>query len=166
MQSFGLELQPDKTRLIEFGRYAAERRARRGQGRPETFDFLGFTHICGVKKNGRFEVRRKTIRKRLRAKLLKLKEQLRRVMHSPIPRVGKWLASVLRGHYNYFGVPNNSEALSTFRLSVVELWRRTLRRRSQRTRITWDRMKELAARWLPTPRIVHPYPDQRLTVRT
>lgn len=166
LAQFCLELHPQKTRLIEFGRFAAERRERRGEGKPETFDFLGFTHFCGKRRDGRFELKRKTIRKRLRAKLLSLKDQLRRAMHSPIPRVGKWLASVLRGHYNYFGVPGNFDALSTFRLRVVDLWRRTLRRRSQRSRITWERMTQLAARWLPTPRIVHPYPDQRLHVRT
>lgn len=166
LAQFCLELHPKKTRLIEFGRFAAERRARRGEGKPETFDFLGFTHFCGKRRDGRFELKRKTIRKRLRAKLLSLKDQLRRAMHSPIPRVGQWLASVLRGHFNYFGVPGNFEALSTFRLRVVDLWRRTLRRRSQRSRITWERMEQLAARWLPTPHIVHPYPDQRLHVRT
>jgi RNA-directed DNA polymerase len=166
LEKFNLELHPHKTRLIEFGRYAAERRERRGKGKPGTFDFLGFTHFCGKKRDGRFVVGRKTIRKRLRAKLGLLKEQLRRTMHSPIPQVGKWLAAVLRGHYNYFGVPGNIESLSTFRFVLVDLWRRTLRRRSQRTCITWARMKKLAARWLPTPRIVHPYPDQRLTVTT
>lgn len=166
LAQFCLELHPEKTRLIEFGRFAAERRARRSKGKPETFDFLGFTHFCGKRRDGRFELRRKTIGKRLRAKLFSLNDQLRRAMHSPIPRVGKWLASVLRGHYNYFGVPGNFDALSTFRLRVVDLWRRTLRRRSQRSRITWERMEQLAARWLPTPRIVHPYPDQRLHVRT
>jgi group II intron reverse transcriptase/maturase len=165
LAQFNLELHPHKTRLIEFGRFAAERRERRGESKPETFDFLGFTHICAQRRDGRFEIRRKTVQKRLRAKLGQLKDKLRRAMHSPIPRVGKWLASVLRGHYNYFGVPNNSEALSTFRFAVVDLWRRTLRRRSQRTRITWARMKQLAARWLPTPRIVHPYPDQRFSQR-
>jgi group II intron reverse transcriptase/maturase len=158
---FSLELHPEKTRLIEFGRFAAERRERRGVGKPETFNFLGFTHICGTTTKGRYTVRRNTIGKRLRSKLCKLKDQLRRAMHSPIPRVGKWLRAVLRGHFNYFGVPSNSDALSHFRYAVVDLWRRALRRRSQRTRITWKRMKQLAAEWLPTPRIVHPYPDQR-----
>jgi group II intron reverse transcriptase/maturase len=166
LAQFCLELHPQKTRLIEFGRFAAERRARRGKGKPETFDFLGFTHFCGKQRDGRFALGRKTIRRRLRAKLLSLKNQLHRAMHAPIPRVGKWLASVLRGHYNYFGVPGNFEALSTFRHALLKLWRRTLRRRSQRSRITWERMEQLAARWLPTPRIVHPYPDQRLHVRT
>ena len=161
LAKFSLELHPDKTRLIEFGRFAAERRQRRGEGKPETFNFLGFTHMCGTSKSGRFTVRRQTIRKRLRSKLSKLKDELRRAMHRPIPRVGKWLRSVLTGHYNYFGVPSNLASLSLFRYTVVDLWRRTLRRRSQRTRITWERMKQLAAQWLPTPHIVHPYPDQR-----
>jgi group II intron reverse transcriptase/maturase len=161
LAQFNLELHAEKTRLIEFGRFAAERRQRRGVGKPETFNFLGFTHICGTMKNGRYTVRRTTIRQRLHSKLRKVKEQLRRIMHSPIPRVGKWLRAVLRGHFNYFAVPLNSDSLSHFRFSVVDLWRRALRRRSQRTRITWARMKQLAAEWLPTPYISHPYPDQR-----
>lgn len=166
LAKFNLELHPQKTRLIEFGRFAAERREKKDKGKPETFDFLGFTHICGKKRDGRFAVRRKTIRKRLRAKLLELKDKLRRAINTPIPQVGKWLASVLRGHYNYYGVPLNSEALAIFHRGVVKLWRQVLRRRSQRARITWERMGAIAAQWLPTPRIVHPYPDQRFTVRT
>jgi group II intron reverse transcriptase/maturase len=166
LRSFDLELHPHKTRLIEFGRFAAERRQKRGEGKPESFDFLGFTHLCGTTRKGQFMVRRKTRRRRLRAKLKELKERLRRNLHSPVPVVGKWLARVLRGHFNYFGVPYNRKALATFRYEVVALWRRTLRRRSQKARVPWERMKKLAARWLPTPQIVHPYPWQRLTVRT
>jgi predicted component of type VI protein secretion system len=165
LAKFDLELHPQKTRLIEFGRFAAERRKRKRKGKPETFDSLGFTHICSTKKDGRFTVRRQTVRKRLRAKLQKLAAQLRKFMHQAIPQLGKWLALVLRGHFNDYGVPYNSEALSTFRHRVTRLWFRVLRRRSQRSRITWDRMRKLEARWLPAPRIVHPFPDQRLAVK-
>jgi group II intron reverse transcriptase/maturase len=161
LAKFSLELHPKKTRLIEFGRFAAERRKRGGQEKPETFNFLGFTHICATTRTGRFMIRRQTIRKRLRTKLRKLKEEIRRAAHGPIPAVGKWLRKVLKGHYNYFGVPTNYDSLSLFRFSVVDLWHRALRRRSQKDRTTWARMKEIAALWLPLPRIVHPYPVQR-----
>jgi RNA-directed DNA polymerase len=164
---FGLELHPEKTRLLEFGPFAAENRKRRGQGKPETFDFLGFTHICVTKRsNGRFTVQRQTIRKRLQAKLGEVKAELRRRMHDPIPEVGRWLNAVVRGHIRYYGVPTNSAALNLFRFQAGWLWHRVLSRRSQNGRVTWDRMRRLIARWLPPARICHPYPLQRLGVIT
>lgn len=164
---FGLELHADKTRLIEFGPFAAENRKRRGQGKPETFDFLGFTHICAKKRsNGRFTVLRQTMRKRLQAKLKELKFELRRRLHDPVPAVGKWLRSVLVGHMRYYGVPMNGRALALFRYRVVWLWYRALRRRSQKSRLTWERMQRLVKRWLPPVRIYHPYPLRRLGVIT
>ncbi len=163
---FGLELHPEKTRLLEFGPYAAENRRRAGTGKPETFDFLGFTHICGKKRSGRFTVVRQTIRKRLQAKLSAVKAELRRRLHEPIPEVGAWLASVITGHINYYGVPMNWPALVIFRFQVGRLWYRALRRRSQTARLTWERMRRLIQRWLPRPRITHPYPLRRLGVVT
>jgi hypothetical protein len=163
---FGLELHPDKTRLIEFGRYAAERRRRRGLPKPETFDFLGFTHICARMRDGRFWVRRITISKRMRAKLRGVKDQLRRRRHQPIPEQAQWLASVMRGHRAYYAVPGNRAAVATFRTQVTKLWHEALERRSQRTRINWARMNRLAIRWLPPARVVHPFPDTRFRVRT
>jgi len=164
---FGLELHPEKTRLIEFGPYAVENRKRAGLGKPETFNFLGFTHICGKKRsNGRFTVLRQTIRKRLRAKLLAVKTELKRRMHDPVPTVGKWLGSVVRGHIQYYGVPMNSHALFIFRFQVVRYWHHVLGRRSQNGRVTWERMKRLVERWLPPARICHPYPLRRLGVIT
>jgi RNA-directed DNA polymerase len=166
MQKFGLELHPEKTRLLEFGRYAAERRRERGQGKPETFNFLGFIHICSETRNGQFTVLRQTIRKRMQAKLNEVKAELRRRMHDPIPEVGKWLRSVVSGHIRYYGVPRNGPALHTFRWQVGRHWHRVLSRRSQKGRVLWARMKRLMARWLPPARIVHPYPSQRLIVHT
>jgi RNA-directed DNA polymerase len=163
---FGLELHPEKTRLLEFGPFAAERRQRAGQGKPETFNFLGFTHICGKKRNGRFTVVRQTIRKRLQAKLSEVKAELRRRMHAPIPVVGAWLRTVVEGHLRYYGVPMNRPALFTFCVQVGRLWYRTLRRRGQRRRLNWQRMRRLIQRWLPPPRICHPYPLRRLGVVT
>ncbi len=165
LRKFKLELHPEKTRLIEFGRFAASSRRKRGEGKPETFDFLGFTHMCGVKRNGKFAVKRKTARKKLTAKLKELKEELRQRLHDPVPEVGKWLRAVVRGHVNYYGVPWNIEALNRFRWEVSRLWLRTLRRRSQKSRTTWERMTRLINRWLPPARIVHPYPEQRLCLR-
>jgi hypothetical protein len=162
---FGLELADDKTRLVEFGRFAASNRDRRGAGRPETFDFLGFTHRCGTTRNGRFLLKRVTIAKRMRAKLVEIKHGLRRRMHLPIPEQARWLASVVRGHYAYYAVPGNSQALGVFRRQAVWHWIRALRRRSQRTRMTWKRMSRLAAEWLPYARIVHPWPNQRFDAR-
>jgi RNA-directed DNA polymerase len=158
---FGLELHPGKTRLFEFGRYAAGRRASRGLGKPETFDFLGFTHICAKSAKGRFWVMRITISKRMRAKLREVKDQLRRRMHLPGPEQGRWLASVLNGHMAYYAVPGNRAAITAFRDQVTRLWFKTLRRRSHRTRINWTRMHRIATRWLPPPRIMHPYPTNR-----
>jgi group II intron reverse transcriptase/maturase len=164
---FGLELHPDKTRLIEFGRYAAERRQRRGQGKPETFNFLGFTHMCGkTRSKGWFTVRRQTMRTRLQAKLHEVKTELRRRMHEPIREQGAWLRSVVGGHIQYYGVPMNLRALSSFRFEVARLWLRTLRRRSQRHRLTWERMRRHIERWLPRAHICHPYPNARLGVST
>jgi group II intron reverse transcriptase/maturase len=163
---FSLELHPEKTRLLEFGPYAAEDRRRAGKGKPETFNFLGFTHISGKKRNGRFTVVRQTIRKRLQAKLSEVKAELRRRLHAPIPEVGRWLRSVVQGHLRYYGVPMNSPALHTFRFQVGRLWYRTLRRRSQTACITWERMRRLVRHWLPPARITHPYPLRRLGVVT
>ena len=162
---FALSLHPDKTRLIEFGRFAAANRERRGSGKPETFDFLGFTFICGKSRAGKFLIRRKSRRDRVRAKLLEIKEALRKRMHQSIPAQGKWLAQVVRGYYNYFAVPTNSPALSAFRHHIVALWRRTLRRRSQKDNTTWARMFRLADEWLPKPSILHPWPNARFAVR-
>jgi hypothetical protein len=165
-QQFTRELHPEKTRLIEFGRFAAERRQRRGHGKPATFDLLGLTHICSQTRRGKFTVRRQTIAKRRRQKLQEVKATLRQRMHWPIPQQGAWLRSVLLGHYRYYGVPRNGGLLTVFRETVRRYWGRTLRRRSQRDRLTWQRMTALAEHWLPTPRICHPYPAQRLRVTT
>jgi RNA-directed DNA polymerase len=168
MKKFNLELNEAKTRLIEFGRFAGENRAKRGVGKPETFDFLGFTHICGKKRNGKFHVRRKTMRKKLRAKLQALGMALRRCINQRIATVGRWLAKVVSGHYQYYGVPHNCHSLHTFRWEVTRRWFKMLNRRSQKRKrkITWDRMEQIADRWLPLPRIVHPYPSERLHVIT
>jgi len=163
---FNLELNDDKTRLIEFGRFAGGNRKRGGKGKPETFDFLGFTHICSQSRKGKYIVLRQTVRKRMRAKLQEVKTELRSRLHDGVPNVGKWLASVVRGHCHYYGVPRNRYALCTFRYQVIRLWYRTLRRRSHKTRLTWERMNRLARKWLPNPRIIHPYPEQRLCVTT
>jgi len=158
---FGLELHPDKTRRIEFGRFAEQNRERRGEGKPETFDFLGFTHISGKNGIGRFTVRRKSIRKRMRAKLRQIKQQLRERMHDPVPQTGKWLKSVVQGHFNYYAVPGNLDSLGMFRDRVLGFWGHTLRRRSQKHRLTWTRILAMADRWLPQPRVLHPYPHDR-----
>jgi group II intron reverse transcriptase/maturase len=162
---FGLELKAEKTRLIEFGRFAAERREARGLGRPETFDFLGFTHMCSKTRSGRFALKRITIAERMRAKLKEVKAELMRRMHQPIPETGQWLGSVVRGHLNYYAVPGNIEAVAAFCTQVNRHWRRALRRRSQRTNATWGRIQRLAKRWLPTPRVLHPYPEKRFDAR-
>ncbi len=165
--SFGLELHEDNTRLIEFWRFAAERRRARGLSKPETFDFLGFTHICGKqRKTGRFALKRITIKKRLRAKLRKVKTELTRRRHLPIPEQGEWLASVVRGHCNYYAVPGNIYAVEAFHQQAIEHWYRALRRRSQRTSLTWKRMDRVQARWLPPVRIMHPWPDARFAANT
>jgi RNA-directed DNA polymerase len=163
---FGLELHPDKTRLIEFGRHAARRRQARGLGKPETFDFLGFTHICAKSRSGRFWLRRITISKRMRAKLREVNDQLKRRRHQPVSEQGRWLESVVRGHLAYYAVPGNTDAVSAFRYHVTWHWFRALRRRSQRTRITWARMSPIATRWLPKVRAMHPFPAVRFAART
>ena len=153
---FGLELHPEKTRLIEFGRYAVSDRKLRKLGKPETFDFLGLTHICGKTRSDKFTVRRKTIGKRLRAKLKEVRAELRRRLHDPIPEVGQWLRSVVNGHCRYYGVTGNFRAISRFRYEVAKLWHHVLRRRSQRARLNWERMARLIKRWLPRARIYQP----------
>jgi group II intron reverse transcriptase/maturase len=163
---FNLELHPDKTRLIEFGRFAASDRRKRGLARPDAFEFLGFTHICGKTKDGRFWLRRITIKKRMRAKLKQVKAELRRRLHWPIPEQGRWLASVVRGHLAYYAVPGNIDSVSAFRDQVRWLWRQSLRRRSQRHRMTWAHYSRIAERWLPSARIVHPHPSVRFAART
>jgi group II intron reverse transcriptase/maturase len=163
---FGLELHPDKTRLIEFGRNAGWKRAKRGLGKPETFDFLGFTHVCARSKKGRFWVRRVTIAKRMRAKLREIKIELRRRRYLPVPEQGAWMRSVLQGHAAYYAVPGNSDAVVAFRTEITRHWLKALRRRSQRTRLTWARMGRLAKRWLPPVRILHPFPEERFAART
>ena len=166
LAKFGLELHPDKTRLIEFGRFAAANRAARGQGKPETFDFLGFTHICGKSRSGRFQLKRITIARRMRAKLAEVKAQLRRRMHDPVPEQGRWLAAVVRGHMAYYAVPGNVHAVAAFRAQVTRHWLKTLRRRSQKNRTTWQRMRRIETRWLPKARVMHPYPNVRFDART
>ncbi len=156
-RKFGLELHPDKTRVLEFGRYAAERRRERGQGKPQTFDFLGFTHICGRTRSGKFMVRRQTMRKRLQAKLNAVKAELRQRLHDPVPEVGAWLRSVVGGHLRYYGVPTNGPALALFRQRVGRLWYRILARRSQTGQMSWDRMQRLIQTWLPPARLYHSY---------
>ena len=164
LQEFGLSLHPDKTRLIEFGRLAATNRKQRGLGKPETFDFLGFTFICGTSRRGKFLLKRKTRRDRIRAKLRVVKEAMRRRMHQPIPQQGKWLRQVVIGYFNYHAVPTNFRALMAFRDEVTRRWRRTLNQRSQKGGLTWDRMNKLVDDWLPEPRILHPWPNKRFAV--
>lgn len=165
LEEFSLALHPDKTRLLEFGRYAAVNRQSRGLGRPETFTFLGSIFICGRSRRGSFQLQRKTRGDRMRAKLRQIKEELRRRMHEPIPMQGKWLGQVVRGYFAYHAVPTNSRALGAFRYHVVDLWRRALRRRSQKDHITWTRVERIADAWLPQPRILHPWPDRRFAVK-
>ena len=162
LRKVGLELHPEKTRLIEFGRFAAQNRKRRGEGKPETFDFLGFTHGCGRTRTAkRFTVKRKTVGKRMRAKLQEIRQQLRKRMHDPIPETGKWLRSVVQGYFNYHAVPGNGNRLLAFRDAVTRCWRQMLRRRSQRSRVDWERMGRLVKRWIPSVRILHQYPSVR-----
>jgi RNA-directed DNA polymerase len=163
---FALSLHPEKTRLVEFGKFAAERRARRGKGKPETFDFLGFTHYCTAKRAGvGFQLGRKTQRKRMRAKLREIKEQLRQHRHVPIDEQGRWLGAVMRGYLAYFAVPTNTRSLCAFRAHVIVHWLRSLRRRSQRHRLTWERMWTYVDRYLPSVRVLHPWPEERFRVR-
>ncbi len=161
LRKFGLELHPDKTRRIQFGRTAEQNRKRKGEGKPETFDFLGFTHISGKDRNGNFTVKRRTIRKRMRAKLREIKQQLSQRMHDPVAQTGEWLKSVVKGYFNYHAVPGNIGSLRVYRVRVIRLWRWTLLRRSQKHRLIWTRMHRLAERWVPKPRPLHPYPERR-----
>jgi RNA-directed DNA polymerase len=166
LQKFGLELHPDKTRLIEFGRHAAENRKQRGEGKPDVFNFLGFTHFCGkTRKTGRLIVKRKTIQKRLSAKLSELKQELQRRWHQPVAEVGKWLRAVVQGYFNYHAVPGNMDSLNSFRAQVIGRWYRALRRRSQRDRMTWERFWPLVDRWIPSAKILHPHPNLRFDAR-
>jgi RNA-directed DNA polymerase len=165
LEEFALLLHPEKTRLIEFGRHAAADRKQLGLSKPETFTFLGFTFICGRTRRGRFQLQRKTRRDRMQTKLQEIKEELRRRMHWPIPEQGEWLRQVVTGHFAYFAVPTNSRALSAFRHYVTDIWRRTLRRRSQNDGCTWDRIAQISGHWLPKPRILHPWPDVRFAVK-
>lgn len=164
LEKFGLKLNEEKTRLIEFGRFAAKNRRNRRMGKPETFDFLGFTHICGTDRKGNFQLKRKTIGKRLRAKLMALKVEMRKRWTYSIPEMGRWLNRVLTGHFNYYGVPGNFRSLQGFRQAVMMLWRRWIIRKSQRSKADYRRMYRLAKRWLPKACIRHPYPSERLSV--
>lgn len=165
LQEFALSLHPEKTRLIEFGRLAAENRKRHGLGKPETFTFLGFIFICSKTRRGKFQIKRKSRRDRMRAKLQAIKQELRRRMHQPIPEQGKWLKQVVTGYFNYHAVPTNRPTLTAFHFHVTTLWQRSLRRRSQKDWTTWERAARLANDWLPKPRILHPWPDVRFAVR-
>ena len=166
MEKFELELHPEKTRLLEFGRYASQDRQQRGEGAPETFNFLGFTHICGKTRKGEYTVLRQTIRKRMQAKLKAVGQELKRRMHEPLATVGKWLGNIVRGHCAYYGVPTNGQAIGAFRFLLVRLWRKQLSQRSQTGGVKWRRMKRISDRWIPPARIRHPYPIRRSTVLT
>jgi group II intron reverse transcriptase/maturase len=163
---FGLRLHPEKTRLMEFGRFAAHNRQRRGEKKPETFQFLGFVHACGRTRAGRFVVQRQTVGQRMRAKLKEVSDELRQRWHAPIPEVGRWLGAVVRGHCQYYGIAGNSHAIKRFRDEVCRVWRRGLTRRSQRGEVGWERMHRLIRRWIPPARIVHPYPWMQFAVMT
>ncbi|MDH3772180.1 MAG: reverse transcriptase domain-containing protein, partial [Nitrospirota bacterium] len=167
LKAYGLKLHPTKTRLIEFGRFAASNRRNRGEGKPETFDFLGFTHICGKSRRGNYCIRRQTIRKRLRQKLHEVKAKLIKRMHRPLKETGKWLRSVVRGFTNYYAVPGNTESVRVFHTQVSRLWHWVIGRRSQKARIrwTWERFYRLQERWIARPRIVHPYPSFRFDAK-
>jgi len=166
LEHFGLELHPDKTRMLCFGRFAEERRRERGEGRPETFNFLGFTHMCGRSKSGQFLLLRQTVKERMRAKLKLIREDLLRRRHLAVQVQGRWLEAVVRGYFAYHAVPTNMQRLQSFRVEVTRSWLHALRRRSQRTRLTWTRMHRLAERWIPAPRVLHPYPWDRFDDRT
>jgi hypothetical protein len=166
LRGFGLELHPEKTRLIEFGRFAVQRREERNLGKPATFNFLGFTHISAESREQKFLLVRQTMRERMRAKLREVKANLRRRQHLPIPTQGRWLGAVVRGYFAYHAVPTNVKALQAFRTQVERHWQRSLRRRGQRDRTNWARMRQLSRRWLPEPKIQHPWPTERFDVRT
>jgi hypothetical protein len=165
MGEFALSLHPEKTRLVEFGRFAAQNRESRKLGKPETFTFLGFTHVCSKDRRGKFLLERRTRRDRMRVKLKEIKEKLRRKMHASIPEQGRWLGRIVRGYFAYHAIPTNSRALSAFRHYVTDAWRQTLRRRSQRDKVTWEKMARLARQWLPMPRVLHPWPVARFAVK-
>jgi RNA-directed DNA polymerase len=165
MRKFGLDIHPEKTRLIEFGRFATERRKKSGDGKPETFNFLGFTHICGKSLKGNFLVIRNTITKRLRAKLQDINEELMRRRHEPIAVLGTWLKAVVQGYFNYHAVPGNIFQMAAFRTEVNRLWFRALKRRSQRNKLTWDRFGKLVNKWIPRAKVLHPYPEERFYVK-
>jgi len=164
LRQYGLELNEDKTKMIEFGRYARQDRAKRGKGKAETFTFLGFKHICAIAKGGWYEIRRITDSERRRKKLREIKQELRRRMHDPIEMVGAWLGSVLRGYYQYFAVSGNLSVLSGFRYRVIRIWFRVLSQRSQR-RPTWAKLAAVFDHWLPVPTLVHNYPNVRFDAR-
>ena len=163
---FGLELHPDKTRLFRFGKFAAAQQRQRGEGKPETFDFLGFTHMCGKSRAGKFLLFRRTSKKRMRAKLKEIREELLRRRHLPVPVQGRWIEAVVRGYFAYHAVPTNTDRLLGFRTQVAKHWFRALRRRSQRTQVNWVRMNRLVRRWLPPARLLHPLPSVRFDDRT
>ncbi len=164
-EQFGLELHGEKTRLLEFGRLAVAERQRRGLGKPETFTFLGFIFICGKSRRGAYQLKRLTRGDRMRVKLAEIKEQLHRHMHATVPEQGRWLKAVVTGFFAYHAVPTNFRALAAFRDHVINLWMRTLRRRSQKDGMTRERMTRIATAWLPKPRILHPWPNQRFAVK-
>ena len=165
LAEFALSLHPEKTRLIEFGRSAGQNRKRRGLGKPETFNFLGFTFICGKSRKGGFLIKRKTRRDRMRAKLKAVSQEMRRRMHQRVPDLGSWLRHVVKGYFHYHAVPTNIHALQEFRDEITQRWRRALSRRSDKGAIAWDQMVRIADAWLPQPRILHPWPNQRFAVR-
>jgi RNA-directed DNA polymerase len=161
LASFALELHPEKTRLIEFGRFAQVKRQQRGEGKAETFTFLGFTHYCATNSKGHFVVRRRTVPQRMRTTLHAIKAKLRQRMHEPVNQVGAWLKRVVSGYYRYHAVPENLGALRDFRDRLCNLWRSMLGRRSQRSRPSWNRIRPTFERWIPRPQVLHPYPDAR-----
>ena len=163
-EAFSLSVHPEKTRILRFGRFAARNRKERGLGKPETFNFLGFTMICGQKRTGGFQLLRRTRRDRLQATIQRVKGELQRRRHQSIPEQGKWLEQVVRGFFAYHAVPTNYRALVVFRVRIAQLWKRALMRRSQRARRTWKRMERLLDAWLPRPRILHPWPERRFAV--
>ncbi|HAM52564.1 MAG TPA: group II intron reverse transcriptase/maturase [Nitrospiraceae bacterium] len=166
-RQYELELHPEKTRLIRFGRFARQDCQRfDGKRKPETFDFLGFTHACGVRRDGQFIVKRKTMRKRFTAKLHEIKSELRKRMHESIGDLGSWLRSVVRGYFAYHAIPGNWKALGAFRIQIAKLWYKILRRRSQRNRMTWEHMRKVVDHWLPPAHILHPWPEQRFAAMT
>jgi RNA-directed DNA polymerase len=167
MRKFSLELHPEKTRLIAFGRYAAARRQEQSlRGAPETFAFLGFTHICARTRSGKFLLVRRTVRKRMSATLLRVRDELMRRRHLSVPEQGRWLGAVVRGYFAYHAVPTNGRSLAVFQKEVERRWLFALRRRSQRSRLTWERMQRLSDRWIPSPKILHPWPEERFDAKT